>query len=511
MMRGGLGWSVPLLFALVGLSLGCQARSVERRPIAAVQSPPPPSATVDARPAAAPPPKSQPFLLPFDEFAVGDFYRWFHLLAVYAHRDESGLARVSMKTGGFHDSVDLHLILDQKRNIVRATLVLARSWIGDERHVNSFATDIAGSFITALAPRADADAARALREALSALHGSADTVMDIRGDSTPAEATPGAVDLQRAFSGKTQTLTLDMQASRLEVHNTDATEEFTLSAGVEPIAIHGHIESRSAHGGTLSEQADLLAVLSGQNPVVLVNNKYTAFEPTFADTSRPPEELVAAVVLAESASSFPFSDMMVFDGRTAHSIDAIGLTADASRITYHDPWPKGSFLQEHNNDAGLKAEPSTVTPGAWAVAPSALQSVIYAVLFMPETLADVKAVLDLLTKPEQAIRSALEKRTQDPTDRRSQGETWQRIGAALAIENRHDLEVAAFRVAAALEPKSARIAAALCGARSAAGDEQAATSCQAAESLINGDPGLSSTARAALKRAVASHLSRKPR
>lgn len=413
------------------------------------------------------------------------------------------MARVWMKTGGHQGALDLHLVLDSRRNIVAATLVLARSWMGDEHHLNPFATDIAGSFIAAVAPETDADAALAFRDALNELRGSADEVVTFARPSDALKTIPRAVDLQRAFLGNPSEFTFAMSGCRLQLHSTDATREITLSTGIQPTIIYGNIDS--PNGATISEQADLIGMLSGATPTVLVNSKYAALEPMFAKALFTPDELVANIVIAETVSEFPISDVTVFDGRVAHSITVVGVSADGTEIVYRDSWPTGSFLQEGNNEAGLKARPATDTPGAWLVPSIALPTVIYAVLFMPPTWDDVTAVINLLAQPDEAVRAQLKVHAQNPTDRRSSGQAWLSIAGAFAIEKRLDEQVAALRVATALEPNSARIAVSLCDAMHVANDEGTIATCHSALALINKEPGLSAPARAALKREIMSH------
>lgn len=104
----------------------------------------------------------------YDEFKDSDFWRFFHLKeAGRQGPGEDGKTLVTLKTGGFQSEIDLSVTVNSKNRLAEGTLGVKRGWvIGPPHGLNPYALDVVKSFIGALVPPPDLDAASPLVEML---------------------------------------------------------------------------------------------------------------------------------------------------------------------------------------------------------------------------------------------------------------------------------------------------------------------------------------------------------
>ncbi|MFY1616316.1 hypothetical protein [Micromonospora sp. WMMD736] len=103
----------------------------------------------------------------YAELTATDFWTFFGLQERHRGKDDAGQTRIEVEPGNFADSVALSFHLDDRGQIVRATLALRESWALSEPYgVNPLGLDIARHFLATLSPQADTTAAAGLSRGL---------------------------------------------------------------------------------------------------------------------------------------------------------------------------------------------------------------------------------------------------------------------------------------------------------------------------------------------------------
>jgi hypothetical protein len=423
----------------------------------------PPSGSADARlPASSP-------LVSYLELQKSDFYGFFGLREVARQATAGGLT-IRLEPGGHASSIDLELSVDETLLVTRAELLLARDWVGDAEVVNMFATDIAGSFLTAFSPSADREQLRLFSAGLKTLHGSKQEVIHFRNDDTSkASLAPDVVELRETFVGKLSTFDGDLRAARLHVANGPGidgrpTLRFTM-IGVAPVAeskapsesVGSGTAASLGAGATLEQQVRLISALFGAVPLVLLNERYRQNEPAFAASARPARDVLLAVALINTVEpeNSPVT-VNVFDGRMAHTINITSTSANLEQVMYWDPWGEGSFLQAANNAAGVDVVPSPTEPRIWIVRFDDVERVLYAAIILPESVKLLEGLLKDLKSPRSAVQTYSALRAREPKAHLAQPTTWRRLTTIFAFQQRRELATNARKVADALEGRTAQ-------------------------------------------------------
>jgi hypothetical protein len=108
-----------------------------------------------------------------------DFFSFFkvHQVATVPMLEVSVIKK--FKPGGFQESIDIDIVEDTKEDLLSASILLDRSWLGDETHLNPFALDITKSFLNTFTPPPDQSKMHELAEKLFQLHGTRDEVISL--------------------------------------------------------------------------------------------------------------------------------------------------------------------------------------------------------------------------------------------------------------------------------------------------------------------------------------------
>ncbi|HKO48061.1 MAG TPA: hypothetical protein VJV79_10075 [Polyangiaceae bacterium] len=356
----------------------------------------------------------------------------------------------------------MELTLDDSENVKLARLSLARAWVGNERTLSPFATDIIASFVKEFSPEADREQAALFVQAIRATHGSNYRVIALNNDApAPGIVPPDVNDFVAVLRGSTTDFASEMEQARLQATNLVNPAILGLSIeGLKPLKppqeARGPLLDEPEHGGTLRQQAAVTAAVFGQAPVILVNETYLELEPELRRFALPAAALIQSIelVLICSPAEKSMVQLVVYDGRTAHSINAVSTDDSLAHVTYFDPWGKGSFLQKQNNEAGIDVTQSAANARLWIIDTSELQRIVYGAILVPEDWKNVEAVIGELAEPQRAVQKKLTLQRQTPAAHLAQAGTWQRLAKILGLQKRAKEEAAALLVAQALARRS---------------------------------------------------------
>jgi hypothetical protein len=401
-------------------------------------------------------------LVSYGTLKKSDFYTFFGVHEVSSTKDALGRTLKRLKTGGFQDSIDLELTLDDSENVKLARLSLARAWVGNDRTLSPFATDIIASFLEEFCPPADSEQAALFVQAVRATHGSNYEVIELnKNGPAPGIAPPDVNDFLDVLRGSKTEFASEMEQSRLQATNLAHTATLGLTIeGLKPVKPPQEARvpelQEPIHGGTLQQQAAVTAALFGESPLVLINETYLDLEPELRRVALPAAALMQSIELALICNRAEESmlQLLVYDGRTAHSINAVNTDSSLAHVTYVDPWAKGSFLQKQNNEAGVDVTPSTTNAREWVIATSELERVIYGAVLIPDDWKNVEVLIGELADPQSAIKMALTLQSHTPAARLAQAKTWEGLAKIFKLQKRAKEGAAALLVAQALGRRS---------------------------------------------------------
>ncbi len=89
----------------------------------------------------------------YSNFKNSEFYTFFNISETLSEKFSADLTKISLKTGGFQEHIDLYIYRDNNDEIRKVQLYLNRDWIGNTNSINPFGTDIAKSFIDLFLPK----------------------------------------------------------------------------------------------------------------------------------------------------------------------------------------------------------------------------------------------------------------------------------------------------------------------------------------------------------------------
>jgi hypothetical protein len=128
---------------------------------------------------------------------------------------------------------------------------------------------------------------------------------------------------------------------------------------------------------------------------------------------------------------------VVFDGKSAHTINVTSYDPEESAFTYWDPWGAGSFLAKGSNVAGIAATADPSQKRFWIVKSDQLSTVIYAIELEFDDMLKLAASLPLGTF------GALGERINDA--KRTDLFTWFHLEQTESAKNSAGHEVTTFR------------------------------------------------------------------
>lgn len=85
-------------------------------------------------------------------FKNSEFFKFFNLNVLSSTELNSWDKELRFKPSGFQDYIDIVLWFDMEEQIKKGKLILDREWIGDDKSINPYGTDISKSFIGLLFP-----------------------------------------------------------------------------------------------------------------------------------------------------------------------------------------------------------------------------------------------------------------------------------------------------------------------------------------------------------------------
>jgi len=89
----------------------------------------------------------------YSNFKKSEFYNFFFISKISSKKIGVDLIKISLKTGGFQEHIDLYIYIDNNDVIKKAELYLNRDWVGNIESINPFGTDITKSFIDLFLPK----------------------------------------------------------------------------------------------------------------------------------------------------------------------------------------------------------------------------------------------------------------------------------------------------------------------------------------------------------------------
>jgi hypothetical protein len=150
--------------------------------------------------------------------------------------------------------------------------------------------------------------------------------------------------------------------------------------------------------------------------------------------------------------------LIVFDGRSAHAVNATGALADSDTFEYWDPWGRGSFLQEANNAAGVDAVQHPAQPRTWMIKGQDLERVLYAAVLPRSGIIQAFRLFALLEGSPDALIAALPDLRSEDAEGAKQSligeEQLRKLARYLQGKRKHDQARAVFRAIVALYPGS---------------------------------------------------------
>jgi hypothetical protein len=136
---------------------------------------------------------------------------------------ETGIVKVFLKPGGFQESIDVQVLVDNIGLVREASLLMDRRWVGDMANVNPFAKDISKTFISVFIPAEDADLVKDIIHAIWNLKGTNDKVYYVSPSSEEEEFYDYQVlKAQRAYLGEERKFEMVMPSSELVIENYHA-------------------------------------------------------------------------------------------------------------------------------------------------------------------------------------------------------------------------------------------------------------------------------------------------
>jgi hypothetical protein len=126
-------------------------------------------------------------------------------------------------------------------------------------------------------------------------------------------------------------------------------------------------------------------LVPGEATALLLNDELA----TRSDRKAPsavvvsPKELMLLLRLALALTPQPMFMTFVHDGHSGHVVTLEAFDEAKQRYIYWEPWGKGSFLEEDNNRAGVKAEPCPGKRKFFQISTADLQSVAQGVVTVP--------------------------------------------------------------------------------------------------------------------------------
>lgn len=85
-------------------------------------------------------------------FKSSEFFNFFNLTLKDSKEWNSEIREFRFKPGGFQEHIDILLSVNREEEIKKGKLLLDREWMGDEKSINPYGTDISKSFIAVLFP-----------------------------------------------------------------------------------------------------------------------------------------------------------------------------------------------------------------------------------------------------------------------------------------------------------------------------------------------------------------------
>lgn len=111
-----------------------------------------------------------------------DFFTFFgiHQVATVPMLEVSVIKK--FKPGGFQENIDIEITEDLKENLLSASLLIDRSWLGNREHLNPFALDITKSFLSTFTAPEDQPKMHEIAEEMFKLHGTKDKVISLQSE-----------------------------------------------------------------------------------------------------------------------------------------------------------------------------------------------------------------------------------------------------------------------------------------------------------------------------------------
>ncbi|MBD3191839.1 MAG: hypothetical protein GF308_14425 [Candidatus Heimdallarchaeota archaeon] len=153
-----------------------------------------------------------------------EFFDFFNCHEINSITLSSSLVVKKVKPGGFQEYIDLefHLKGDE---IEKAQLILDRSWIGDQKHVNPFAKDITKSFIATIVPSNEKHLVESLVEHLFRLKGYKDIVYYIHQKEPLPSPSSEILQVVDVFLGNKPSTKFLLARSYFQIENQVQNEE----------------------------------------------------------------------------------------------------------------------------------------------------------------------------------------------------------------------------------------------------------------------------------------------
>jgi hypothetical protein len=207
--------------------------------------------------------------------------------------------------------------------------------------------------------------------------------------------------------------------------------------------------------------------------------------------------------------SFPRLLAIVFDGAVAHSIVLSHFDRKVGGYVYWEPWPKGTFLGQEKNKAGVAARQHSYHPKYFWITEEELGKVLYGVLDKWEALEHDRQLIELLSQPvEQALAKLTRLHDADPENLQTSEARLLGAGQSYLLEVQAKEATSAFQICRTLYPASNEAAIGLADARRLQGDRERATKLyREAMDQLTGDSRLTPLKKARLEKHIQEHLS----
>ena len=159
-------------------------------------------------------------LLTFEKFKKTDFYKFFNCSEQRFERMDDEQMIHYIKTGGFQEFITITLTKNIDDEIIHASLILVREWIGNSEQINPFSMDIAKSFIEVLASEGDEEKVQQLIHYLFKTKGTKDKVITLQ----PSEEVfdPPTEDIKKVievYKGELDETTFSLQLGIFYISN----------------------------------------------------------------------------------------------------------------------------------------------------------------------------------------------------------------------------------------------------------------------------------------------------